>query len=79
MNKLYQLYFESEGGLLRHVCICKVDEVKDILEHYGELWEMIVDSKLYLDMSIESLTSDSKYNWYSLFIILLSYLLLYIV
>ena len=40
------------------MCICAVDEVKDILEHYGELWETIVDSKLYLDMSIESLTSD---------------------
>ena len=58
MKKLYQLYFESEDGLLRHVCICAVDEVKDILEHYGELWETIVDSKLYLDMAIESLTSD---------------------
>ena len=66
MKKLYQLYFESEGGLLRHVCICTVDEVKDILEHYGELWETIVDSKLYLDMSIESLTSDPiLQNWES--------------
>ena len=58
MKKLYQLYFESEDGLLRHVCVCKVDEVKDILEHYGQLWETIVDSKLYLDMPINQLTSD---------------------
>ena len=50
MNKLYQLYFESEDGLLRHVCICTVDQVKDILEHYGELWETIVDRNLSLDL-----------------------------
>ena len=63
-KKLYKLYSESEGGLLQHICICTVDDVKDILEHYGELYEKIVDSKLYLDMSVNLLTSDPiLQNW----------------
>ena len=58
MKKLYQLYLEAENGLLLHVCVCTVDDVKDILEHYGELFQTIVESKLSLEIPIESLTSD---------------------
>ena len=63
-DKLFKLYLEYRPEVQPmddvFVCMCRPEQVEDILESYAELWCLVVDRNIHLldKYPIEKLTND---------------------